>query len=62
MLQEGDSDSVRRCVECGVEGAGPGGCTGGTLMEVMLKECRARRLDMEDAMDRSGWGRQIQDD
>ena len=30
--------------------------------EIMKKDCQARKLNREDAMDRNGWRKQIRDD
>jgi len=50
VLREKDNDWVKRCVEYEVEGAGLGGGLR-RLGEIVEKDCWARGLDREDAMD-----------
>ena len=53
----GDGDGwVRRCVEHGVEGPGPGGGPEGTWREVVREDCQVRGLNGGDAVDRCAWG------
>jgi len=42
-----------------VEGTRPRGRPKKTLREIVEKDCRARGLNREDAMDRSRWRKQI---
>ena len=42
-------------VECEVEGARPRGRPKKTWREIVEKDCKARGLKREDAMDRSRW-------
>jgi len=49
-------------VKCEVEGAGPRGRPKKTCREVVEKDCQARKLNKEDAMDRKRWIKQIRDD
>jgi len=46
-------------VEYGVEGSGPGGRPERTWREVVQKDCQARNLNKEDAMDRGRWKKLI---
>jgi len=45
-----------------VEGARPRGRPKKTWREIVEKDCQARGLNREDAMDRSRWMKQIRDD
>ena len=54
-----DNDWVKKCMEYGVEGAGPGGGPGRTWREIVERDCGARGLNAEDAMCRSRWRKQI---
>ena len=45
-----------------MEGAGPRGRPKMTWREVVQKDCHARKLNMEDAVDRGRWMKQIKDD
>jgi len=47
------SDWVKKCMEYEVKGARPRGRLKRTWREVVHKECQARKLNREDAMDRS---------
>jgi len=52
----GDGDGwVGGCVEHGVEGPGPRGGPKKTWREVVREDCRARRLNKEDVVDRCRW-------
>jgi len=53
---------VKKCVDYEVEGAEPGGRPGRTWREIVEKDCQARRLNGEEAVDRGGWRKQIRDD
>jgi len=59
MLQKEDSDWVKKCLEYEVEGAGPRGRPKKTWREIVEKDCRARGLNMQNAMDRNRWRKQI---
>jgi len=63
VLQKGDSDLVKKCMEYGVEGAGPGGRPRKTWTGVVQKDCQAHRLNggKGDAVDRGGWRKWIGD-
>jgi len=45
-----------------VEGARPRGRPKKTWREMVEKDCQARKLNKEDAMDRKRWRKQIRDD
>jgi len=52
-------DWVKECVECEVEGARPGGGPERYWTEIVEKDCKARGLNREDAMDRNRRRKQI---
>jgi len=60
-----DDDWVKKCMEYEVEGPRPKGRPKGrpnrTRREVVEKDCQARKLNKEDAMDRSRWRKLIKD-
>jgi len=62
VLQKKDSDWVKKYMEYEVEGARPRGRPKKTWTKVVQKVCQARKLNREDAMDRSRWRKQIKDD
>jgi len=49
-------------MEYEVKGARPRGRPKKTWTDVVQKDCQARKLNREDAMDRSRWKKQIKDD
>jgi len=49
-------------VEYEVEGARPRGRPKKTCREIVEKDCQARKLNTEDAMDCTRWRKQIRDD
>jgi len=55
VLQKGDNDWVKKCMEYEVDGPRPRGIPKRTYREVVEKDCQARKLDKEDAMDHSRW-------
>jgi len=58
MLRKEDNDWVKKCMEYEVEGPRPKR----TWREVVKEEdCQARKLNTEDAMDRSKWRKLIKD-
>jgi len=61
VLQKEDNDWVKKCMEYKVEGARRRGRPEGTWKEV-FKDYQARKLNREDAMDRSSWRKLIKDD
>ena len=48
-----DADWVKKCMEYEVEGSRPRGTPKRTWTEVVQKDCQARNLNREDAMDHS---------
>jgi len=57
VLQKEDTDWVKKCME--VEGSRPRGRPKRTWKEVVHKDCQARKLNREDAIDRSSWKKLI---
>jgi len=55
VLREDGGGWVRRCVERGVGGSGPGGGPRRTWREVVREDCQARGLGRGDAVDRCRW-------
>ena len=55
-------DWVKKYIEYEVEGARPRGRPKKTWREIVRKDCQARKLNREDAMDRNRWRKQIRDD
>ena len=55
VLRKEDTDCVKKCIEYEVEGSRPRGRPKRTWREVVQKDCQARNLNREDAMDRSRW-------
>jgi len=45
-----------------VEGTRPRGRPNKTWRAIVYKDCQARKLNREDAMDRYSWRKQIRDD
>jgi len=62
VLWKEDNDLVKKCMEYEVECARPRGRPKKTWTEIVEKDCQARGLNREDAMDRSRWMKQIRDD
>jgi len=56
-----DDDWVKKCMEYEVEGPMPRGRPKRTWREVVQEDCQARKLNKEDAMDRSKWRKVIND-
>jgi len=55
VLQKEDNDWVKKCMEYEVDGARPRGRSNKTWTEIVEKDCKARGLNREDAMDRVRW-------
>ena len=51
MLRKEDDDSVKKCMVYEVEGPRPKGRPKRTWREAVEKDCQARKLDTEDAME-----------
>ena len=50
---------MKKCIECEVQGARPRDRPKKTWTEVVQKDCQARKLIREDAVDRSRWRKKI---
>jgi len=59
VLRKEDTDWVKKCMEYEVEGSRPRGRPKRTQTEVVQKDCQARSLNREDAMDRGRWKKLI---
>jgi len=55
VLQKEDTDWVKKYMEYEVEGSRSRGRPKRTWKEVVQKDCQARNLNKEDAMDRGRW-------
>jgi len=53
---------LKKCMEYEVEGARPRSRPKKTWKEIGEKDCKARKLNKEDAVDRKRWRKQIRDD
>jgi len=53
------TDRVKKCMEYEVEGSRPRGRPKRTRKEVVQKDCQARNLNKEEAMDRGRWKKLI---
>jgi len=62
VLRKEDSDWVKICMEYEVEGARPRGRPKKTWRQIVEKDCQARILNSDDAMDRNRWRKQIRHD
>jgi len=61
VLRKEDNDWVKKCIEYEVEGPRPRGRAKRTWREVVKEDCQARKLNTEDAMDRSQCRKLIKD-
>jgi len=61
VLRKEDDDWVKKCMEYEVEGPRPRGRPRRTWREVVKEDCQARKLNTEDAMDRSKLRKLIKD-
>ena len=61
MLRKDDGDWVKKCVEYEVECSRPRGRPKKTSKEVVREDCQARKLNKEDAVDRSKWRKVIKE-
>jgi len=61
VLQKEGDNWVKKCMEYEADGPRPTGGPNRTWKEVVEKDCQARKLNKEDAMDRSRWRKLIKD-
>jgi len=61
VLRKEDGDWVKKSMEYEVEGPRPTGRPKRTWREVVEKDCQARKLNKEDAIDHSRWRKLIKD-
>ena len=61
VLRKEDDDWVKKCIEYEVESPRPRGRPKRTWREVVKEDWQARKLNTEDAMDRSKWRNLIKD-
>ena len=61
MCYKKDEDWVKKWMEYEVQGPRPRGRPKRTWREVVKEDCQARKLNKEDAMDRSKWMKLIKD-
>jgi len=59
VMKKKDTDWVKKCMEYEVEGSRPRGRPKMTWREVVQKDCQARKLNREDAVDHSRWKKLI---
>jgi len=59
VLRKEDADWMKKCMEYGVEASRPRGKRKRTWKEVVQKDCQARNLNKEDAVDRGRWKKLI---
>jgi len=59
VLWKEDTDWVKKCMEYEVEASRPRGRPKRTWKEVVQRDCQARKLNKEDAMDRGRWKKLI---
>jgi len=62
MLRKEDNDWVKKWMEYEVQGARSSSRPKKTWTEIVEKDCQARKLNREEAMDRAKWSKQIRDD
>jgi len=59
VLRKQDTDWVKKCMEYEVDVSKPRGSPKKTWKEVVQKDCQARNLNKEDAMDHGRWKKLI---
>ena len=59
VLRKEDTDWVKKCMEYEVQASRPRGRPQRTWTEVVQKDCQARNLNKEDAMDHGRWKKLI---
>jgi len=52
---------VKKCIDYEVDDARPRGIAKKTWREIVEKDCQARKLNREDAVDRNRWMKHIRD-
>jgi len=62
VLRKEDNEWMKKYMEYEVEGARPRGRPKKPWREIVEKDCKARELNREDAMDHNRWRKQIRDD
>ena len=62
VLRKEENHWVKKCMAYEVKGARSRRRPKRTWREVVQKDCQARKLNREDAMDCSRWRKQIKDD
>jgi len=62
VLRKEDNDWVKKCMEYEVEGPRPRERPKRTWREVVKEDCRARKLNTEDAVDCSKWRKLMSND
>jgi len=62
MLRKEDNGWMKKCMEYEVEGARPRGRPKAACREIVEKDCQARKLNKDNAMDHKRWRKQIRDD
>ena len=62
VVRKEDNDWVKKCLEYEVEGAMPRHRPKKTWTEIVQKDCQARKLNREDAVDCNIWREHIRDD
>ena len=60
-LRKEDDDWVKKCMEYEIEGPRPRGRPNRTWREVVKEDSLSRKLNKEDAMDRSKWRKLMKD-
>ena len=61
VLRKEDNDWIKKCMEHEMEGCRPRGRTNQTWLEVVRKDCQARKLSRDDAMVHGRWRKLIKD-
>jgi len=61
VLRKEDDDWVKKCMEYKVKCPRPRGRPKRTWREIVEKDCQARKLNKEDAVDHSKWRKFIKD-
>jgi len=59
--EKNKNDCVKKCMEYEEDGPRPIGKPKRTWTEVAEKDCQTRKLNNEDAMDRSRWTKLLED-